>query len=272
MIDLKRNSHKQPVKATGRRSRKTSIYSPYQKEDFRISRSKFSDFLTCQRCFYLDRVLGLDAPGTPGWTLNETTDILLKNEFDDCREKQIPHRLFESNGIENIVPYKHKDIDKWRDSLHHGLKLRYKETNIILNGGIDDIWQDTITKKLIIVDYKSQAKYGTVCSKEYLDDPYHKGYKIQMDFYAYLLNGMGFDVDSTSYFLVCNANRNKEKFNKVMMFDEYLVSYCWNSSWIENKIDEMITLINQKQIPEPNESCKNCAYSNEYSKEVNRNI
>ena len=40
MIDLKRNSHKQPVKATGRRSRKTSIYSPYQKEDFRISRSK----------------------------------------------------------------------------------------------------------------------------------------------------------------------------------------------------------------------------------------
>ena len=26
-----------------------------------------------------------------------------------------------------------------------------------------------------------------------------------MDFYAYLLKGMGFDVHKTSYFLVCNA-------------------------------------------------------------------
>ena len=33
----------------------------------------------------MDRVVGLDSPGTPGWTLNETTDLLLKKEFDACR-------------------------------------------------------------------------------------------------------------------------------------------------------------------------------------------
>ena len=39
---------------------------------------------------------------------------------------------------------------------------RYKDTGIILTGGVDDIWQDTITEQLIIVDYKSQAKNGRV--------------------------------------------------------------------------------------------------------------
>ena len=78
MIDLKRNSKKETIKATGLRSRVSSFYSPNQKEDFKISRGKFSNFLTCKRCFYLDRVKGLDSPGTPGWSLNETTDLLLK--------------------------------------------------------------------------------------------------------------------------------------------------------------------------------------------------
>ena len=60
MIDLKRNSKKELVPAIGMRSRTSSIYTPHQTEDFKISRSKFSDFLTCPKCFYLDRVKGLD--------------------------------------------------------------------------------------------------------------------------------------------------------------------------------------------------------------------
>lgn len=44
--------------------------------------------------YEIDRVMGLDPPGTSGWTLNETTDFLLKKGFDACRETQTPHRLF----------------------------------------------------------------------------------------------------------------------------------------------------------------------------------
>ena len=88
MINLKRNSKGVLVRATGLRSRDSSIYVPKQSDPFRISRSKFNDFLTCKRCFYLDRVKGLVSPSMPGWTLNETTDLLLKKEFDLCREKQ----------------------------------------------------------------------------------------------------------------------------------------------------------------------------------------
>ena len=66
------------VPAPGIRVRQSSIYKPNQEQNFKISRGKFSDFLTCSRCFYMDRVKGIVSPGMPGWTLNETTDRLLK--------------------------------------------------------------------------------------------------------------------------------------------------------------------------------------------------
>tara|TARA_Y100001968_G_C19353584_1_gene715991 strand:- start:27 stop:887 length:861 start_codon:yes stop_codon:yes gene_type:complete len=268
MIDLKRNSKKELVQATGVRSRQSSSYTPNQTEDFKISRGRFSNFLICKRCFYLDRVLGLDPPGTPGWTLNETTDLLLKKEFDECRESQTSHRLFAPNGLNHVVPFDHPEMDDWRNSLHRGLMLRHKDTRIILTGGVDDIWQDTRTNQLIVVDYKSQAKNGLVSKQEYLEDPYHDGYKIQMNFYAYLLLGMGFDVHPTSYFLVCNAKRDDDGFHKRMNFDEYLIPYNWDAGGIEQQVDEMVDLMNQYEIPEPNQSCKNCAYSEQYSKVV----
>ena len=62
MISLKRNSKKQLVEATGIRTRKSSIYNPGQSEDFKISRSKFDDFKSCQRCFYLNIVNALISP------------------------------------------------------------------------------------------------------------------------------------------------------------------------------------------------------------------
>jgi len=41
MIDIKRNSKKEKVKATGLRTKSSSYYSPNQLEDFKISRGKF---------------------------------------------------------------------------------------------------------------------------------------------------------------------------------------------------------------------------------------
>ena len=268
MIDLKRNNKKELVRATGKRTRKSSIYKPNQNKKFKVSRGKFNDFLTCPRCFYMDRVLGLAAPGTPGWALNVTTDILLKKEFDVCREKQTSHRLFDENGLGHFVPFKHPDIDKWRDSLHHGLIANFGDTNIILTGGVDDIWQNTLNEKLVLVDYKSQANTKTLETENYLSDPYHQGYKVQMDFYVFLLQQMGFEVERTAYFLVCNADRNAGGFNGVMKFAEVLIPYEWNSEWIESKVTEMIDLMNQNKIPEANLSCKNCAYAEQYKRHV----
>ena len=181
MISIKRNSKGIEAKATGLR-RESSKYKPNQPDVFKISRSKFTDFLTCKRCFYLDRVTGIISPSTPGWTLNETTDLLLKKEFDICREQEIPHRIFEKYGLDNVVPYKNEDLDSWRDSLHHGLKHQFKDTNILLQGGVDDVWFDKVKEELIVVDYKSQANNRPVVTWEYLSGTYHQGYKIQVDF------------------------------------------------------------------------------------------
>ena len=37
---------------------------------------------------------------------------------------------------------------------------------------------------------------------------------------------------------------------------------------MQSKLDEMIALMNQHEIPEPNKSCKNCAYSEQYAKAI----
>jgi len=272
MISLKRNNKKELVPATGLRTRSSSVYSPNQKEDFKISRSKFNDFLTCQRCFYLDRVKGLVSPSTPGWTLNETTDLLLKKEFDLCREKQIPHRIFERYKLNHVVPFLHEDIDKWRDSLHHGLEVHFKDTHIILQGGVDDIWENTQDGKLIVVDYKSQANNNQVNTKDYLSNVYHQGYKVQMDFYSYLLTEMNFEVSPISYFYVCNADRSAPSFHSKMDFEETLVPYEWDSSWIEEKVLEMIQLLNSEEMPESNPSCENCAYAQQRTMSEKNNI
>ena len=211
----------------------------------------------------MDRVIGLDAPGTPGWTLNETTDLLLKKEFDECRNAQKPHRLFIENGLEHFVPFEHPDMDKWRDSLRHGLMSRFAGTNIILTGGVDDIWQDTRTSDLIVVDYKSQANFKPLDPVSYLSDVYHDGYKIQMDFYAFLLKEMGFSVGPIAYFLVCNADRAADGFYGKLDFSETLIPYDWDTNWIPEQIEAMISTMNSASIPSSNPSCKNCAYADQ---------
>ncbi len=115
MISLKRNSKYELTPATGLRTR--NIYQPGSAKDFKISRGKFSNFLTCERCFYLDRVKGVVTPSLPGWSLNAATDVLLKKEFDICREDKLPHRRFKDYGLEHIIPLDHPELDKWRDSL-----------------------------------------------------------------------------------------------------------------------------------------------------------
>ena len=265
MISLKRNSKLELVKAEGVRSRASSIYTPNQKDDFRISRSKFDNFLLCPRCFYLDRVKGLQDPGMPAWSLNSATDHLLKKEFDECREKGKPHRLFSLFGLDYLIPLKHPKMDDWRDSLRKGLEHRHKDTNIILSGGVDDIWYDTRNEEFVVVDYKSQASDNPVQTEGYLANAYHQGYKVQMDFYNYLLTCMGHKVAPTSYFLVVNANRGAEGFYGNMNFSETIVPYNHNISWIPDKVEEMIKVMNSKKLPVGNESCEVCAYSRERS-------
>ena len=48
-----------------------------------------------------------------------------------------------------------------------------------------------------------------------------------------------------------------------MNFYETLVPYEWDSSWIEEKVIEMIEILNSEELPEINSSCENCAYAHQ---------
>ena len=263
MISLKRNTKGEFVEAKGRRVQKKFIYRANQTEEFRLSRGKFEDFLSCARCFYLDRVCGLVSPGTPGWALNSLTDDLLKKEFDICRDQELPHRLFTKSGFEDIVPFKHGNMDRWRDSLRHGLEFRLEGTAILLTGGIDDLWFNQKTQEVIVLDYKSQASPYPVRTRAYLDGTYHQGYKRQLEFYAFLLTKMEYKVAAVGYFYVCNADKHASGFYGQMNFEETIVPYTLDTTWIPSKLDEMLAVLNGKKPPESNPACENCAYSRE---------
>ena len=142
---------------------------------------------------------------------------------------------------------------------------RFGDTNIILSGGVADIWQNTKNGKLVVADYKSQANTKSLEPESYLSDPYKEGYKIQMDFYAYLLVMMGFNVSPTSYFYVCDADRHADAFTGTMIFAETLVPYQWQSGWIEKELQAMIQVLHSDDLPESTEACENCAYARQRS-------
>jgi len=282
MIDLEKNGKI----ATGVKSK--NIYKPNQTEDFKISRSKFDNFLTCQRCFYLDVVKGFKEPGTPGWALNSRTDGLLKKEFDKCREKKLSHPFLIKKKLDHIIPYNNKNIaknykdeviryyktkkpysciDAWRTN-SHGLQYKIKDTNIILYGSVDDIWLNTKNNELIVVDYKSQAKDEEVKQDKYFDDEYKSGYQTQIDIYAYLLSKQNLEnvVCKYGYLYVVNARGLEEEFDNKIIFEPALIKVNIDNDYLEDKIQQMINLINSKNLPKPNKSCKNCAYARQRSK------
>ena len=75
--------------------RTKNIFNPNDSKPFKLSRSKIELFIECQRCFYIDRRLGVGRPPGFPFNLNSSVDALLKNEFDTYRVKGLKHPLIE---------------------------------------------------------------------------------------------------------------------------------------------------------------------------------
>jgi len=245
--------------ATSFRVRKSSFYDKSSEAPFKISRSKLSNFLSCKRCFYLDRVEGLKEPSMPGWALNIAVDELLKKEFDQYRNNQKPHPMMIRHNLD-FVPFQHKDLDIWRNSLKGGISYLDGKTNLIIHGGVDDIWFDLKEKKLIVVDYKAQSSNYPVSTQSYLNSQWHLSYKLQMDIYVHILRKMNFDVSDVSYFYVCNGEKTNNNFGNKIDFKTTLVPYKVNTSWIEGKLSEIKEVLNLDSPPDVVPTCEKCAY------------
>ena len=233
-------------------------------EPYELSRSRIENYINCPACFYMQQVEGIEFPSIPGFNINEATDILLKKDFDKFRGSNDTHPFLISQGLNHLIPFYHEHFELWTQSLHFGAENRmnydHLETNIRVGGGLDDIWKNTKTNKLHIVDYKSTSQKkdkGPIT----LDDKWKSSYKRQMDLYTWIMRKKKFEIDDIGYFLYCDGNRfsNKDFLyskNAIMEFKITLIPYITNTSWIEDTLSQIYSVLREQKRPKHSLECE----------------
>ena len=232
-----------------------TIFNPNTNEPYVLSRTRVHNFLDCPKCFYKTQRLGIKKPPSFPFNLNNAVDELLKNEFDAYRKNKESHPIQIENGID-AIPFEHPDLDDWRESLRKGVKRYHEPTNLLLRGGLDDVWIDKKTDELIVVDYKATSKKGEVN----IDADWQDGYKKQIEFYQWLLRGNGFKVSNTGYFVYCNGIKDKESFNNRLNFKVKLIPYKGNDHWVEPTLKNIKQCLLSNKAPAPHQDCELCQY------------
>lgn len=241
-------------------------YDSKSSEPFRMSRSKIDLFIKCPRCFYLDRKLGVAQPPGYPFSLNSAVDKLLKKEFDTHRAKGTQHPLMKQYGID-AVPLAHEKIEEWRDSLRRGITFPIAGTNVVVTGGVDDMWV-TPEGEYIVVDYKATSKDEEVT----LDAEWQDGYKRQMEIYQWLFRKNGYTVSSTGYFVYCNGDTDKKAFDAKLEFDIKIIPYVGDDSWVEKTIHDAIECLKGDTLPDSGSECDFCKYRKAVRQFENENI
>ncbi len=240
-----------------------NIFDPKSVISFKLSRTKVDLFLSCPRCFYFDRRLGIEQPPGYPFTLNSAVDALLKKEFDSYRRQGLAHPLMRAYNID-AIPFQHEKLSEWRSNFK-GVSYLHKSTNFILTGAIDDIWVSP-SKELFVVDYKSTSKKEEVS----LEADWQIAYKRQMEFYQWLLRMNGFKVSSIGYFVYCNGITNKDSFDQKLEFDIKIIPYEGNGGWVEPTILAARKCLDADEIPNAHADCDFCEYNELVHEAINK--
>ena len=234
--------------------RTRNIYKPNQEKPFKLSRSKIELYMSCPRCFYIDRRLGVGHPPGFPFNINSAVDELLKKEFDKYRLEQKPHPYMLETG-KNLIPFQHEQLDDWRANFT-GVQFTDENLNLTFTGAVDDIWYDLDSEELIVVDYKATSKKSEVT----IDEEWQGGYRRQIDFYQWLLRKNGFKVSNESYFVYCNGDKSKPAFDSKVEFKVSILKYIGDDGWIEDTLVDIKKLLEQDSTPDRAESCSYCEY------------
>jgi CRISPR/Cas system-associated exonuclease Cas4 (RecB family) len=222
---------------------------------WKLSRSKIDAFIECPRCFYLDNKLGTKRPSIPAFTLNVAVDALFKKEFDTYRTEKKQHPLMKAYGID-AVPFSHPDLDVWRDPFE-GIMYRDPLTDLLISGGVDDIWE-LPDGSLVIIDYKATAKEGTITTLN--DSAWGEQYARQVGVYQWLLRKNGYTVSDTAYFVYANGDASLPSFDNTLHFKTTLVPTVGDTTWIEPTLTQIKTCLESETFPKSGETCEYCPY------------
>ena len=241
-------------------------YKPDNPAPYELSRSAIEKMVSCEACFWLEKVKGIKTPSFPKFLLNTNTDTLLKKDFDAYRGNR-PHPLMERVGLAHLRPFQHEHMKLWEQSLHFGAAGRFHfdhpATNIRFGGGLDDVWEDMETGELYIVDYKSTAQSGKESKpldESFLsapDDPgepdYKAAYRRQMDMYQWIARQKGFEVSDVGYFVYVDGLHRSESgmldgenpFQAWMRFNVAVIPYEGNDSWVDDALRRAKRLVSE---------------------------
>lgn len=136
-----------------------------------------------------------------------------------------------------------------------GIQVLHEPTNFIVTGAVDDIWINR-HGELFVVDYKATSTAKEIS----LDEEYRKPYKNQMEIYQWLLRKKGFNVSDTGYFVYCNGDASKERFEGKLEFKISMISYVGNASWVERTLFDIRDCLEGEQFPPAKGSCSFCSY------------
>ena len=231
-----------------------NLFSPTTSEPYRVSRSGIDLFLQCARCFYLDKRLGTARPPGFPFNLNSAVDELLKREFDIHRAQGTPHRIMREHGVD-AVPFADDRMDEWREARTAGTRFLHAETNLLVTGGVDDIWVNP-QGALHIVDYKATAKDGEIS----LDAPWQIGYKRQVEVYQWLFRRNGFSVDPVAFFVYCNGRKNAPAFDFKLEFDVKVIPYTGDDAWVDGTLRDVKSCLMSETLPDAADDCDYCGY------------
>ena len=109
----------------------------------------------------------------------------------------------------------------------------HEPTNLKVGGGLDDVWYNTKTEKIHIVDYKSTAqlgKHSKPLNRTFLAPPsnplapdYKAAYRRQLDMYQWVARRLGFQVSDTGYFVYVDGQHREES----GMLDPTVPAQAW---------------------------------------------
>ncbi len=234
---------------------------PGQTTPFKVSRTKIEDFVTCQRCFWLDRRMKIPRPSSPPFNINKAIDELFKKEFDAHRKAGTQHPLQKKFKID-AVPFTHEELNTWRTNFT-GVQALHEPTNLLIFGAVDDVWVNP-GGELIVVDYKATAKAKEITDLE-PKGTWHDMYRRQMEVYQWLLRQKGFKVSDTGYFVYANGDASAEDFGDILKFRTHVFPHVGDDSWVEPTIIKMKKCL-EGDIPEVGNAamggpCEYCSYS-----------
>lgn len=210
----------------------------------KLSPNSLNLFLECPHCFWLEKKKGIKRPPPYPYTLNMAVDFLLKEEFDEYRQKDEAHPLISENNIPARLFPNQELLNKWRNNLR-GIGYYDNKLNATLFGAVDDILQFS-NNKLAPLDCKStEGKVAKV----------YDHFQLQMDVYTYLLEKNGYSTPGKGYLAFYVVDKGSG-FNNRLPFKKELHEIKTDPSYVKNLFKDAVTVLNRKTPPLHSSDCK----------------